>query len=115
MQVVAATSQGAPRASTCSSSIKGLKAGFSSRTVNVLECEVRPDAYLLTFQVNTKLAWRHISAVTESDSTPLCRDLRYTEDIRLSQEAGCNAFRLSIEWARVEPKQGEIDMSAVDR
>lgn len=28
---------------------------------------------------------------------------------------GCNAFRLSVEWARIEPEDGEIDDHAVDR
>lgn len=40
---------------------------------------------------------------------------RYEEDVRLTKEAGCNAFRLSIEWSRIEPRQGEIDMDAVQR
>lgn len=31
---------------------------------------------------------------------------RYEEDIRLMAEAGLNAYRFSIEWARIEPEQG---------
>lgn len=31
---------------------------------------------------------------------------RYAEDIRLLAEAGLNAYRFSIEWARVEPEPG---------
>ena len=31
---------------------------------------------------------------------------RYEEDIRLLAEAGCNAYRFSIEWARIEPVEG---------
>ena len=31
---------------------------------------------------------------------------RYEEDIRLLADAGCNAYRFSIEWARVEPEEG---------
>lgn len=41
--------------------------------------------------------------------------IRYAEDIRLAHEAGCNAFRLSIEWARIEPRRGYIDLEAVAR
>ncbi len=33
----------------------------------------------------------------------------YKEDIKLMKEAGLNAFRFSIEWARIEPKKGEFD------
>lgn len=34
---------------------------------------------------------------------------RYEQDIGLLREAGLNAYRFSIEWARVEPRPGEID------
>lgn len=34
---------------------------------------------------------------------------RYEEDIRLLSEAGLNAYRFGIEWARIEPKEGEFD------
>jgi beta-glucosidase/6-phospho-beta-glucosidase/beta-galactosidase len=30
-------------------------------------------------------------------------------------ELGCDAFRLSIEWARCEPRDGEVDEAAVER
>jgi beta-glucosidase len=38
---------------------------------------------------------------------------RYREDIDLLANAGLNAFRFSIEWARVEPEQGTINEDAV--
>lgn len=34
---------------------------------------------------------------------------RYKEDIDLMAEAGLNAYRFSIEWARIEPKKGIYD------
>ena len=34
---------------------------------------------------------------------------RYEEDIRLMAEAGLNAYRFSIEWARIEPQPGVFD------
>ncbi|MCR4675248.1 MAG: family 1 glycosylhydrolase [Lachnospiraceae bacterium] len=34
---------------------------------------------------------------------------RYEEDIKLLADAGLNAYRFSIEWARIEPKEGEFD------
>lgn len=34
---------------------------------------------------------------------------RYAEDIRLMAEAGLNAYRFSIEWARIEPEEGTFD------
>jgi len=34
---------------------------------------------------------------------------RYKEDIDLMAEAGLNAYRFSIEWARIEPEKGRFD------
>lgn len=34
---------------------------------------------------------------------------RYEEDIRLMADAGLNAYRFSIEWARIEPQEGIFD------
>lgn len=34
---------------------------------------------------------------------------RYEEDIKLAKAMGVNAFRLSIEWSRIEPARGQID------
>jgi len=38
---------------------------------------------------------------------------RYEEDILLLKEAGLNAYRFSIEWARIEPEEGRFDMEEV--
>jgi beta-glucosidase len=40
---------------------------------------------------------------------------RYEEHLDLAAATGCNAFRLSVEWARVEPREGEIDTTALER
>lgn len=34
---------------------------------------------------------------------------RYCEDIALMADAGLNAYRFSIEWARIEPEEGRFD------
>lgn len=39
---------------------------------------------------------------------------RYEEDIRLMAEAGLNAYRFSIEWARIEPEEGNFDESEIE-
>lgn len=39
---------------------------------------------------------------------------RYEEDIRILRESGCNAYRFSIEWARIEPEQGKYDSKEID-
>jgi beta-glucosidase len=33
---------------------------------------------------------------------------RYEEDMRLLADAGCNAYRFSIEWSRIEPSPGKF-------
>lgn len=38
---------------------------------------------------------------------------RYAEDIQLLARAGCNAYRFSIEWARVEPREGCFSDEAI--
>lgn len=39
---------------------------------------------------------------------------RYGEDHNLSQELGCNAFRLSLEWSKIEPEEGKFSKEAIE-
>ena len=39
---------------------------------------------------------------------------RYEEDIRLLAAAGLNAYRFSIEWARIEPEEGKFDETEIE-
>lgn len=39
---------------------------------------------------------------------------RYEEDIRLLAEAGLNAYRFSMEWARIEPEEGKFDDAEIE-
>lgn len=39
---------------------------------------------------------------------------RYEKDIKLMADAGLNAYRFSIEWARIELEEGHFDSEAVD-
>jgi beta-glucosidase len=38
---------------------------------------------------------------------------RYKEDIQLLVDAGCNTYRFSIEWARIEPIKGKFDRQEI--
>jgi beta-glucosidase len=40
---------------------------------------------------------------------------RFDADVAIQRELSMNAHRLSIEWARVEPRPGEFDTAALDR
>ena len=39
---------------------------------------------------------------------------RYEEDIRMMAVAGLNAYRFSIEWARIEPVEGQFDEKEIE-
>jgi len=39
---------------------------------------------------------------------------RYREDYRLAREVGAGAFRMSLEWSRIEPTRGAFDARALD-
>ena len=39
---------------------------------------------------------------------------RYEEDIRLLAGAGLNAYRFSVEWARIEPEEGQFDEKEIE-
>jgi beta-glucosidase len=39
---------------------------------------------------------------------------RWREDIALQRELGMGAYRMSVEWARIEPRAGEIDRGALE-
>ena len=39
---------------------------------------------------------------------------RYEEDIKLLAGAGLNAYRFSIEWARIEPEEGQFDEREIE-
>ncbi|HNJ67192.1 MAG TPA: family 1 glycosylhydrolase, partial [Turneriella sp.] len=37
----------------------------------------------------------------------------YKEDVKLMADFGLNAYRFSIEWSRIEPREGEFDLKAI--
>ena len=40
---------------------------------------------------------------------------RFEDDLSLHRGLGTNAYRMSVEWARIEPTPGDIDHQALDR
>lgn len=40
---------------------------------------------------------------------------RYESDAGLARDAGANAFRFSVSWSRVEPREGHFDDAALER
>ncbi|PNH12081.1 Beta-glucosidase A [Tetrabaena socialis] len=58
-----------------------------------------------------------VSAIRGKYNIDKCSDFwnNYERDIKLAADIGSTTFRFSIEWARIEPEAGVIDMEAVRR
>ena len=54
------------------------------------------------------------SSFTEPSGIACDHYQRYEEDIKLLADAGLNAYRFSIEWARVEPEEGKFAPEAIE-
>lgn len=54
------------------------------------------------------------SSFTEPSGIACDHYHRYEEDIRLLAGAGLNAYRFSVEWARIEPEEGQFDENEID-
>jgi len=54
------------------------------------------------------------SSFTEPSGAACDHYNRYAEDIRLLTEAGLNAYRFSVEWARIEPEEGRFDEKEIE-
>lgn len=62
-------------------------------------------------------AWEHTvpASPARTPSGDACDSYhRYAEDMRLLADAGLNGYRFSIEWARIEPEEGEISRAEID-
>ena len=53
------------------------------------------------------------SSFTEPSGIACDHYNRYEDDIKLLADAGLNAYRFSVEWARIEPEEGRFDENAV--
>jgi beta-glucosidase len=61
-------------------------------------------------------AWEHAEGTPCVETSGDACDFyhRYRDDIALMVRLGFNAFRFSIEWARIEPEEGEFSIAALD-
>ncbi|UQX87421.1 family 1 glycosylhydrolase [Jatrophihabitans telluris] len=63
---------------------------------------------------DTWFAERVTPSVFREPSGPACQGyLRWREDVDLAADMGLNAYRFSVEWARVEPVEGTIEEQAL--
>ncbi len=60
--------------------------------------------------------WEHLQSTPCHEPSGDACDFyhRYREDISMLAGLGLNAFRFSIEWARIEPAEGEFSRAALD-
>jgi beta-glucosidase len=60
--------------------------------------------------------WEHLEATPVHEPSGDACDFyhRYREDVALLSGIGLNAFRFGIEWARIEPAEGEFSRAALD-
>ena len=60
--------------------------------------------------------WEHLESTPVHEPSGDACDFyhRYREDIAMLAGFGLNAFRFSIEWARIEPVEGEFSRAALD-
>ena len=62
-------------------------------------------------------AWEHNPASgTLEPSGDACDSFnRWREDLQLVADMGLGAYRFSLEWSRIEPREGVWDTAAIDR
>ena len=62
--------------------------------------------------------WEHLipSKIKNNDSSEISTDHwnKVEVDTNLMKDLGVNQYRFSIEWSRIEPKEGEFDQSAMN-
>jgi len=60
--------------------------------------------------------WEHLESTPVHEPSGDACDFyhRYREDVAMLAGIGLNAFRFSIEWARIEPAEGEFSQAALD-
>ena len=59
--------------------------------------------------------WEHSGTAPMEPSNEACDSYnRYEEDFELCKNLNNNAVRISVEWARLEPKEGIFDQGAFD-
>jgi len=60
-------------------------------------------------------AWERMGRTREPKGLATASWERYEEDLALAARTGATAFRMSVEWSRVEPRPGEFDHAALAR
>jgi beta-glucosidase len=59
-------------------------------------------------------AWERSQGLKHSAGAAVDHWNRYQSDYQLARDIGAGAFRISLEWARIEPERGRFDLQALD-
>lgn len=59
-------------------------------------------------------AWERSRPLKHSAGRAVDHWNRYQSDYQLARDVGAGAFRISLEWARIEPERGRFDEKALD-
>ena len=84
---------------------KGFLLGASTAAHQVEGNNIHSDYWTMEHMKSTSFLEPSLDAVDHYN--------RYRDDIRMLAEAGLNAYRFSVEWARIEPKEGEFDEAEI--
>lgn len=63
--------------------------------------------------LNDWWAWEQAGKTTEKSGLACDQYRRFRDDFDLAKELGQTAHRLSLEWSRIEPREGEFDGAAI--
>ena len=68
------------------------------------------------YQFESAVNERGLPRIAHGQSAGLACDHweRFADDIRLMKELSLNAYRLSVEWSKIEPREGVFDDDALD-
>jgi beta-glucosidase len=58
--------------------------------------------------------WERTQSLTHSAGAGVDHWNRYRDDYQLARDVGAGAFRISLEWARIEPERGRYDEKALE-
>ena len=58
--------------------------------------------------------WERSQSLQHSAGAGVDHWNRYQDDYQLARDVGAGAFRISLEWARIEPERGRFDDGALD-
>ena len=84
---------------------KGFLLGASTAAHQVEGNNIHSDYWTMEHMKSTSFLEPSLDAVDHYN--------RYRDDIRMLAEAGLNAYRFSVEWARIEPKEGVFDEAEI--